>query len=66
MKKKLLLLLTLASFSFVFSQEIKTAKTMGFYFNPSLNLGLKLIKKRKFLTTRSTSIPSLQGNSPTE
>lgn len=47
MKRKLLLLLALISFSVIFAQETKVSKTMGFYFNPSLNLGFKLNKEKE-------------------
>ncbi|WP_294267633.1 hypothetical protein [uncultured Chryseobacterium sp.] len=47
MKKKLLLLVASISFSFVFSQEVGSTKsTMGFYFNPSVHAGLKVVKEK--------------------
>lgn len=48
MKTKILLLFTLISFSNAFSQEAKMSKpTMGFYFNPSVNVGFKLNKEKE-------------------
>jgi hypothetical protein len=47
MKKNLLLLFALTSFAHAFSQEVKASKpVMGFYFNPSLNIGLKVAKEK--------------------
>ncbi|WP_312398210.1 hypothetical protein [Chryseobacterium sp.] len=47
MIKNLFLLLTLSSSMLVFSQNTETKKqSMGFYFNPSVNVGLNLKKER--------------------
>lgn len=47
MKRTFLLTAFLFS-AFLFSQEVKTAQpTMGFYFNPSLNVGFKLNKEKQ-------------------
>ncbi|WP_267406024.1 MULTISPECIES: hypothetical protein [unclassified Chryseobacterium] len=47
MIKNLFLLLTLSSSMLVFSQNTETKKqSMGFYFNPSVNVGLNLKKDR--------------------
>ncbi|NML56417.1 hypothetical protein [Chryseobacterium cheonjiense] len=46
--KRLLIIFALISFSAAFSQEAGISKqTMGFYFNPSLNLGFKLNKEKE-------------------